>query len=141
MKHFDTQEFRALFELGRIRRWNSSRFVGIWPGLDLVYTYCAEQARMHQCSAYLVEEAPSRVLVVEYVMDNGLFGQTTLDGGYSDEYRRWLPLEQLCFPVVRASRFDNVPKDEAQAVASHLQRCRCAASRCGRNIVKAWLLP
>ena len=87
MSHYDTEVFRALFELRRMRRRNSISFVGIWPGLDLVYMYCAKQARVHQCSTHLVEEAPSRVLVVEYVSHNGCFGQTTLDGGYSDEYR------------------------------------------------------
>ena len=46
--------------------------------------YCVEQARMHQCSTSLVEEAFSGVLVVEYVGDNGFFSQTTLDGRYGD---------------------------------------------------------
>ena len=93
--------------------------------------YCVEQARMHQCSTSLVEEAFSGVLVVEYVGDNGFFSQTTLEGRYGDEYRRWFLFEQLSTPVMLASLFDDVPKGETQAVARYLRRCRCAASGCG----------
>ena len=93
--------------------------------------YCVEQGRMHPCSTPLVEEAPSRVLVVEYVGNNGFFSQITSDGRYGDEYRRWFLFEKLSTPVMLASLLDDVPKDEAKAVARYLRRCRCAASGCG----------
>ena len=95
---YDTEVFYALFELNRIRTQHCSSFVGICPGLDLVFKYVMEQARQHhQWRTQMVEkvvavededsedeqyvkEKPSMELEEE-VEDEGFFGQTMEDGG------------------------------------------------------------
>eukprot|EP00904_Undaria_pinnatifida_P011738 jgi/Undpi1/7695/HiC_scaffold_23.g10168.m1 len=96
---YDTEVFYALFELNRIQTQHRSSFVGMCPGLDLVFKYFVEQARQHhQWSTQLVEEVevaededsddeqlveeePSTEVEGEDSEDEGFFGQTTEDGG------------------------------------------------------------
>ena len=96
---YDTEVFPALFELNRIQTQHRSSFVGMCPGLDLVFKYFVEQARQHhQWSTQLVEkvvvaedediddeqlveEEPSMEVEEEDNEDEGFFGQTMEDGG------------------------------------------------------------
>lgn len=113
--HNDTEEFQALFELKPIRRRYSGSFVGIFPGLDLVYKCFGEQAPKHKWRTQLLEEEPSVVFMVKNVEDDSLSGHTMLDGREGDEYHPWFYLDQWSTPLVFSCLFDELPNDEAQA--------------------------
>ena len=94
----DTEVFYDLFKVNHTRTQHSGSFVGICHGLDLIYRYVVEHARMDPRRTQLVEQEPSIKFIILPPVLRRLAEEPRVSNIFHRVCHRWYFLDQLSTP-------------------------------------------